>query len=390
MTGARTPTAVIAVLLVVAPLAAAQTAWVEHASLVAEDPEEGSRFGAAVAFDGVTAAVGAPARPDPGSAAGAVHLFERSDGGFAARPMLRPADIRSGDRFGSALALDGDTLVVGAPDEDDPGRDSGAAFVYVRSGGSWSRQAKLAPADLEEGDRFGHAVAVDDDLAIVTAPTKDATAELAGVAYVFTRSGGSWSQEASFQPDDVAEADVFGNGVDLDGDTALVSATGDDDPRQSGAAYLFARAGGSWSQRVKMTADDPRVGEALGSAVVLEGSTAVLGAPGRPEAGHQSGAAFVFATGDGAQQAKLNLSDAEGGDRAGEAVAVAGSWALVGAPGADGGASDAGRVAAFGPPGAGGGDGDGDGADGDGPVTPAVGVLSVVAGVGAALLVRRR
>lgn len=443
VTGARASTAILAVLVVATPLAAAQTQWVEHATLIAEDPEEGARFGATVAVDGTTVAVGSPARSDPGSAAGAVHLFERTDGSFDERPMLRPADIQGddrfgsalaldgdtlvvgspekrqqglasgaayvftrsggswsqqtklapsglaqGDRFGAAVALDGDTLVVGAPTEDDPGQDSGAAYVYARSDGSWSRQAKLDPGDLKEGDRFGSAVAVEGAVTIVTAPAKDATAELAGVAYAFTRSGGSWSREARFQPDDVAEADIFGNGADLEAGTALISATGDDDPRQSGAAYLFDRDGGSWSQKAKLKADDATAGDALGSDLTLDGSTALLGAPGRRTTATQAGAAVVFdLSGSPSHQATLNLSSPETGDRFGAAVGLDAGWALVGAPGADGGADDAGRVTAFGPPGAGGG---GNASDGNGPVTPAAGVPAVVAVIGVALLVRRR
>ena len=153
---------------------------------------------------------------------------------------LTDSDSASFDQFGRSVAIDADTALVGAPFEDDEGVDAGAAYVFTRSGSSWNQQAKLTAGDAAARDQFGESVAVDGDTALVGAPLEDGEDLNAGAAYVFIRSGSSWIQQAKLTDRDGFAGDLFGRSVAIDGDTALVGAPNDDDNgTNAGAAYVF-------------------------------------------------------------------------------------------------------------------------------------------------------
>src|SRR3990172_6640980 len=142
---------------------------------------------------------------------------------------LTASDGAAGDVFGERVSVDGDTALVGAMFDDDSGTDSGSAYVFVRSGTTWSQQAKLTAGDGAAGDQFGFSVSVHGDTALVTARLDDDKGGDSGSAYVFVRSGTTWSQQAKLTAGDGAAGDWFGVNVSLDGDTALVGAPFDDD-----------------------------------------------------------------------------------------------------------------------------------------------------------------
>jgi hypothetical protein len=210
--------------------------------------------------------------------------------------------------------------------------------VFTRTGSSWTQQAKLTATDAAAGDRFGSTVAVSGDTVIIGAPFDDGTGTDSGSGYVFTRTGSSWSQQAKLTASDAAAGDQFGNSVAVSGDTAVIGAPDDDDAAaaaaSSGSGYVFARTGSSWSQQAKLTAADATIADLFGSAVAVAGDTAVIGAPGDGDAGFNSGSGYVFTrSGSGwSQQAKLTAPDAAGGDYFGSAVAVSGDTAHIGAP----------------------------------------------------------
>ncbi|MBK8914072.1 MAG: thrombospondin type 3 repeat-containing protein [Phycisphaerales bacterium] len=317
------------------------SSWSQQAKLEAADAAVNDQFGLSVSLTGDTAVVGAwgddgPAGVDQGSA----YVFTRSGSSWSQQAMLEAADAAAGDRFGASLSLSGDTALVGAFLDDSQGRtDQGSAYVFVRSGSSWSQQAKLTAADAAASDRFGVSVSLDGDTALVGANLDDGLAGSdQGSAYVFVRSGSSWSQQAKLEATDAAAGDWFGSSVSLSGDTALVGAYLDDGPAgaDQGSACVFVRSGSSWSQQAKLTAADAATGDRFGVSVSLDDDTALVGAylvDGL--AGADQGSAYVFIRSgpDWSQQAKLEAAsrDLSAQDRFGASVSLSGDTALVGA-----------------------------------------------------------
>jgi hypothetical protein len=149
---------------------------------------------------------------------------------------LTASDGASSDRFGISVALDGDTALIGVL----KGRNSGSAYVFTRNAGVWTEQAKLTASDGASSDSFGASVAVDGDTALIGANEDDDNGDVSGSAYVFTRSAGVWTEQAKLTASDGAVNDNFGRSVAVDVDTALVGAASDDDNgTNSGSAYVF-------------------------------------------------------------------------------------------------------------------------------------------------------
>jgi len=313
---------------------------VQQAQLIAWDAAAYDSFGFSVALSGETALVGAPYHTTGGKAyAGAAYVFTRSGGSWTAEAQLIAADGAAGDWFGYSVALSGETALVGARYHTTGGKAyAGAAYVFTRSGGSWTAEAQLIAADGADRDYFGYSVALSGETALVGAPYHTVAGKTdAGAAYVFTRSGGSWTAEAQLTAADGAVLDSFGDSVALSGETALVGALGHDTAGQAvaGAAYVFTRTAGSWMQQAQLTAGDGAHGDFFGTSVALSGETALVGAPAHATGGQAyAGAAYVFTRSAGAwtQQAQLTAGDGAVGDQFGDSVALSGETALVGAP----------------------------------------------------------
>ncbi len=247
------------------------------------DTQPGTRFGWSVAIsrDGNLLAVGAPLDGDKGTSAGAVHLFERSGGGWT-RVKLTGNDTTAFDAFGFSVALggpNGRTLVVGAPLHDAlEGRgNSGAVYVFERGDGGWDPTAKLTAPDAERDDQFGTSVAVDILGARIAAGAPqpeprvsgDPSTGRPGKAYVFERSQSAWSTAGRLAAQGGRPFDAFGFAVALAGSTVAVGAPGADvqGDAASGAVFLFTRrAGGSWpSTSPPVNVCDREAGDELGS-----------------------------------------------------------------------------------------------------------------------------
>jgi hypothetical protein len=171
----------------------------------------------------------------------------------------------------------------------------GSAYVFTRSGSTWTQQAKLTASDAAAGDLFGDPVSVSGDTAVVGAYGNDDAGSWSGSAYVFTRSGGVWTQQAKLTASDAAADDWFGISVSVSGDTAVVGSDWDDDAgRNSGSAYVFKRNGSTWTQQAKLTASDAAEGDWFGVSVSVWGDTAVVGSSFDDDAGLYSGSAYVF------------------------------------------------------------------------------------------------
>jgi hypothetical protein len=310
---------------------------VQQAQLTALDGSSNDWFGYSVAVAGDTALVGAPLHSVSANAAqGAAYVFVRSGTTWTQQKQLTANDGAANDNFGTAVALSGDTALVGSPYHAVLGTSwQGSAYVFVRSGTSWSQQAQLTAADGAASDQFGSAVALAGDTALVGSPYHGTSGQ--GAAYVFVRAGTTWSQQAPLTAIDGAASDKFGSSVALYADTALVGAPRDDVGANTdqGSAYVFTRSGTTWSQQTQLTATDGAANDQFGW-VALSGNVALVGAAGHRVGATGQGAAYVFARSGSTWGQQAQLTGGAIGDYFGLAVALSGDTALVGANAAGG------------------------------------------------------
>jgi hypothetical protein len=307
-------------------------------TFMAQGAAAGRRFGAAVAIAGDTVAVGAPAN---GSASGAVHLYRREAGGWTFDRMLVGPAPSVDDRFGAAVDVAGDSLVVGAFLHDSGAADSGTAYVFARSGGVWGTSpATLKQAAVVGGSGFGISVAIDGTSIAIGASTElDGNGLPSGAAYVFVNTG-SWTLQRRIQRGGPGR---FGESIDLAGDTLVVGAPSD--AASEGRAYVYQRTSTTWDGGVTLAPPVPLADACLGSAVAIDRNHVVVG--GRCEEGSASGIGGVPDHGaDDAGAALLyrrtgtswgtglyiKASNTDANDRFGTSVAVDGLTMAVGAP----------------------------------------------------------
>jgi len=225
-----------------------------------------------------------PANPKSVSA----FVFHRNEEDiWTAQTSLAMTDADDFDLHRNEVAIDGDTFVVGARRDDDNGLDSGSAIVYTRTetkpngSASWTEEAKLTPSDGATRDLFGNAVAIDGDTIVVGSYFDGDKGFQSGSVYVFTLTGTTWTEQAKLVPQDGAANNHFGGSVAIDGDTIVVGAAEDDtDGMSSGSAYIFTRTGSTWTERIKLLPSDGREYGSFGSSVAISGDTIVVGATG--------------------------------------------------------------------------------------------------------------
>ena len=319
--------------------------WVQAPKVVAPDGAADDRFGYAVSLDaaGATVLVGGYGDDDLGSHSGSAHVLVRAGDGWIPQTKLLAWDGAADSRFGSAVSLsaDGTRALVAANVDDEAGVDAGAAYVFLWNGAAWAAESKLLAEDGAAGDLLGDSVALSGDgtTALVGAPADEG---LRGSAYVFTRLGSVWTQQAKLVAADGAAQDVFGASVALsdDGTTALVGARQADilGSADVGSAYVFVRSGSVWTQQKKLHALDGGIGDLFGDSVSLsaDGTRALVGAPRDDDVHVNAGAAYVFGgAGVWSQLAKLVAQDGPAGDKFGFSVSLSadGRTALVGMPG---------------------------------------------------------
>jgi hypothetical protein len=246
--------------------------WSQQAKLI---PSDGSASGQ-VSVDGDTILIGG------GSGA---YVFVRNGSTWSQQAKLLPDDW---PYWVKSVSLDGDTALVGA-------YLNNSTYVFVRSGTTWSQQAKLLANDGEAGDNFGLSVSLNEETALIGANGDNVFGLTSGSAYVFVRSGTTWSQEAKLLASDGSEGDRFGYSVSLDGDTAVVGAFNDGEQgTTSGSVYIFERSESGWSQLGKLLADDGAAGHFFGLSVSANEGTVLIGAPYDDDQGLHSGSAYVF------------------------------------------------------------------------------------------------
>ncbi|HEX3482877.1 MAG TPA: hypothetical protein VHT91_48040 [Kofleriaceae bacterium] len=320
-----------------APAAAlSQLPSTQQAKLLASDGTDFDTFGSSVALAGDTALVGANRNDERGTDAGAAYVFARSGASWTQQTKLTAADGAGNENFGTSVAVEGDTALVGAIFASDAGSsDFGAVYVFVRSGTTWTQQAKLVPPDGVADDQFGTSIALSGDTAVIGAVHHSAGGDRSGAAYVFVRSGATWVLQAQLTAADGADNDQLGMSVALAGDTAVIGAVNAaGHTAQAGAAYVFVRSGTTWTQQAKLTAADGAAFDHFGTSVALSSDTVLVGASGSDDVDHDAGAAYVFVRSGATwtQQAELTAADGEGGNAFGAAVALAGDTAVIGSP----------------------------------------------------------
>ncbi|MDI1478066.1 FG-GAP repeat protein [Polyangium sp. y55x31] len=309
--------------------------WHQGAKLVAPEGTKEADFGVSVAIDGDTAIVGAPSDDGIAENAGAAQIFVRKDGVWLPSQKLVASDAEATDGFGYSVAISGDIAIVGAPNEDDQAENAGAAYVFVREGGAWKEQQKLASPKPEFIGSFGTSVAIAGTIALVGASREDGLGFDSGAAYIFVRdaSGDMWGLQKTLLPAD-GTSSHFGASVALSPEAAVVGA-----PRDNagvlvsvGAAYVFDRAEGAWPLDSKLVADDAAEQDYFGISVAISGDTAVVGASGSDAVVENAGAAYVFSRVEKVwtAQQKLLPSAPEKFGSFGMATSIAGDVALVG------------------------------------------------------------
>lgn len=224
--------------------------------------------------------------------------------------------------------------MIGAWGLHEPATNPGSAYIFVRSGAIWTQQQKLLALDGVALDLFGDSVSVCGDTALIGAPLHDAEGLDSGAAYVFTRSNGVWTQQQKLTASDAKALNGFGFAVSLEGDTAIVGASADDHRgNDSGSAYVFVRSNGVWTEQQKLTASDATPEDLFGGSVSVSGNTAVIGAFGDDDAGDGAGAAYVFVRNGSmwTEQQKLTAVDGAAGDQLGHTVSISGDTTAIAA-----------------------------------------------------------
>ena len=314
----------------------------EETELISSDYVVGDKFGQAVAIDGNTILVGAY---DDDSNTGAVYVFTRSGSTWTQQQKLTADPLVAGEQFGTAVAIDGDTAVVGATSFP----NGEAVYVFTRSGSTWTQQQKLTADPLVAGDTFGVSVAISGDTIVAGAYLDDSNT---GAVYVFIRSGGTWTQQAKLVAGDAAAGDKFGVSVAISGDTVVVGAYLDDwAADESGSAYVFTRSGISWSQTQKLLSSTPAAYDRFGVSVAILGDTIAVGASSQP-AGGGTGSVYVFVLDSPlpnpwSQQQELVASDAAADDKFGISVSILDDMVVVGAMFDDDGGDKSGSAYVF-------------------------------------------
>jgi hypothetical protein len=377
--------------------------WLQQAYLKAVNNHAADAFGGSIAISGDTMVVGVPSESSnstsiingatassdhSAAAAGAVFVYVRTGTTWTQQAYLKAGNGAAGDQFGKSVAISGDTIVVGAPFEDGTATsisttfplfrastDTGAVYIYKRTGTTWAMEAYAKASNARNGDNYGSAVAIDLDTIVVGSPHEasnttgtSASSSLntslpnAGAGYVLVRSGTTWSEQ-SYLKAARAVAVGFGSSVSISVDTIAIGAPLDSSNRttitngtggssntsqaSAGGAYAFTRSGVTWTQEAYIKPSNNTAGNKFGSSIAVSGNLIVVGAPfedsnaqgasATPSAdtsSTDSGAAYVYSRSGTtwSEESYLKAANSSAGAHFGTSVGLDGSLALVGSP----------------------------------------------------------
>ncbi len=317
--------------------------WTFHSKLVASTPDELDQFGAAVLLAGDVLFVGAPMDDNAtGADAGAVYVFERIANAWQQTAKLIP--VQASNNFGSAIALDADTLVIAAPNGFVPGI-VGATYVFGKVGGLWQQQERIVGDPMQDDTAFGISVAVENDVLVVGSGGADESAF--GIARVYRREVTSWLLQQSIAPDSVEAGDHFGTSVALDDMQLLVGAPGDNDfSTTPGKAYIFKLQDAQFEQVAELHPANGSPNDAFGARVALQADRALISSIASDANELGIGSVSVFRRGLGVwnEIATLTASDANAFGAYGWGLAIDNQTGLVGALAGNGGAGNSGSA----------------------------------------------
>jgi hypothetical protein len=330
--------------------------WVFQQRITAPvpDPADSFAYSVAISGDGSYAIAGAHLDDTPTYDAGSAYIFSRSGSTWSYQTKITAPDGATGDLFAWSVSIssDGSYAIAGAWGDDG---NYGSAYIFSRSGSTWSYQTKITAPDRAPQDRFGHSVSISGDgsYALVGA-YRDSPA---GSAYIWVRSGTSWTFQQRITGPDPGSSDYFGDSVSISGDGsyAIVGAHRyDANYTNTGAAYIFSRSGSTWSYQTKITAPDRAQTDSFGQSVAIsgDGSYAIAGAwaddgpAGTPQPNR--GSAYIFSRSGStwSYQTKITALNSKNNDYFAYSVSISGdgSYALIGSPRDDDGTADAGSV----------------------------------------------
>lgn len=303
-----------------APTAAQTAAFVQNI----EGPAN-SNFGYAIAVDGNTAVIGARLESSSG---GAAYVVVRSGATWVLQQRLQAADATTSAQFGASVAISGETLIVGAPSARTNGVVTGAAYVFVRSGTTWTQQAKLTQTTPTLDSFVGSDVDIDGNVAVVGALQESVGNQRYGAAYVFERSGTTWTSTRIQAPTPRADLDQFGGGVGVSGTTICVGAPGWDASNTAlgqGTAFVFVKSGSAWVQQQRLLGSEPSETDGFGNDCDVDGESVLVSAPGQGE----RGAVYAFTRSGSTWTEQQRVSGESTGGRP-DSVSLRGDLFVVG------------------------------------------------------------
>lgn len=326
-----------------------ENGWYQQAKLVASPAFAEDTLGGNVAIKNNIAMLGVSRRDDKGKDSGAVVLFERDMEAWQQKQIFTAPDAKPGDAFGQSIALTDNFLVIGAPHSDALGKESGAAYIYKRESNIWHYQTKITASDGATGDLFGISVAIDGNTIVVGADLHDEKAEKAGAVYVYVLQDDKWQQEAKLMASDGGNTDIFGVRVAISENTALISARRDDIDElgvDAGSAYIFVRDGSTWTQHLKLISPDGKADDRFGRGVALSGDTAIISAMNHDAKGKDTGAVYVYKKGpDGWRyKSKVLAKSSMPNDKFGWNVGLSNGVAVIATPNHDAKGQESGAV----------------------------------------------
>jgi hypothetical protein len=284
-----------------------------------------------VSLSGDTALIGASRDDDNGTDSGAAFIYRFDGATWIQEQKLLASDGAVFDRFGFSVSLSGDNAVIGAPGDDDNGIGPGSAYVYRFDGSTWVQEQKLLASDAAESDSFGRSVAISGEATVIGAPNNDDHGMNSGSAYVYRFDGSTWIEEQKLLASDASEFDRFGRSVSVDGDVTMI---------RGQETYVYRFDGSSWVEEQVLVDPgganhNPFTSEV---SVSVSGDTGVIGAPfDRNPKGHDTGAAYVYRFNGSTWIAEQTLFPFDGSpsDFFGNSVSVNGDTVVIGARNSD-------------------------------------------------------
>ena len=299
----------------------------------------GDHFGSSIALDGNRMIIGAPQDDTNGTNAGAVYVFDKNGSAWQFTTKLVGSDTRAGDLFGGSIALEGNNIVIGAAYHENTKTDEGAVYVFAYDGSAWAQQAEVVPGDPKTSNHFGQLVAISNTTLIASAADSNY-----GAVYAFVASGASWLQQAKLVAATRQLNHCYGCAIDIDNDTVVVGAIQDNSISQAGAVFIHVRSGTTWTQQAKLTVASPN-GYYFGHDVAIIGDSVLAGARLYTYNANQSGAAFNLKRSGTtwSVQPPFYPADGQANDNFGFPIKMYADYAAIGAADDDRG-TDAGAV----------------------------------------------